>query len=147
MARRYYFEKEETVTKRVKGYVEIEDSYTQIYDNLSKVLPKLTSIVDVQFLFYACTISGTKGSFISDERLHNNFNEHLRTNGGEHISRYTLTKTIQHLLNNQIVVKLSKGSYQLNPLLIWRDKISERVETIDTIISDPTIKQTFLLEE
>jgi len=145
--KRLYTETEEIKITRKKTYVDIDDSYTQMYDSIGKLVVRCKSLHEINLMFFASVNSNANGYFSSNEDFYNKFNTHLKTNGGKTISRVSFTTTISNLVNNKILVKFSRGQYQLNPLLIWRDEIGKRNEEVVQIMSYPVEeKQKFLIE-
>lgn len=140
--KRYYFETEETKVTKKKGYIEIEENYTQVYDNLLKLTFNMKSITEIQLLFYLCTHSNDQGIFNNNQLLLENFNKESPST----ISRPTFYTALQNLCNNKIIIKLTKGQYQLNPLVIWRDSLSNREEHIIEILESDSIKPKYLLD-
>ena len=53
--------------------------------------------------------------------------------GGASVNRFTFSKAVKNMTDNKILVKVSKGIYQLNPLLIWNDSLQNRKEVITEI--------------
>ena len=132
--KRVYYEVEkkiETISK--KGYVEVDDSYTQMYDNMARLTYNMKSLVEVQLMFFFCVESNSSGVFSTDDRMFEKFIKHSEKNGGKAITKMTFFTAIKNLTNNKIFIKLNRGQYQLNPFLIWRDSLTERTDTIATI--------------
>jgi len=128
--KKIYFQTEETKITKKKGYIEVEDNYTQMYDNLSKLTFKMKSLVEIQLMFYLCTKSFNDGYFYSNQLLFNNFRKYTKVNDGKEVTDMTLATAIKNLSENKIIIKHAKGQYQLNPFLIWKDSLSEREELI-----------------
>jgi hypothetical protein len=52
------------------------------------------------------------------------------------------------MTDNKVLVKISKGVYQLNPLLIWNDSIESRKEIITDISKAETpLRTQYLLNK
>jgi hypothetical protein len=128
--KRLCFETEETKITRKKGYIEVDDNYTQIYDNLSKLTFKMKSLVEAQLMFYLCTKVSNEGYFYSNQLLYTNFKSFSKDAGGINITDRTIATAIKNLSENKIIIKHAKGQYQLNPFLIWKDSIADRSKLI-----------------
>ncbi len=139
--KRIYFQTEEIKTVKKKGYVEIDDSYTQVYDCLFKIAFKMKSIVETQLLFYFCSKATEQGVFYTDDKSYKEFVKHAELNGGASISKVTYFSAIKNLLDNKVIVKIAKGQYQLNPFLLWKASSSERLEHIEEIMLIPNNKE------
>ena len=145
--KKIYFQTEETVLTKKKGYIEVDDSYTQIYDNLSKLVFQMKSLVEVQLMFYLCTKATNEGYFYSNKLLFDNFRKFSTSHNGKEVTDMTLATAIKNLSDNKIIIKHAKGQYQLNPFLIWKDSISERENLISDLYENdgaPITKHKYL---
>lgn len=146
MKRLYYETETETRTVKKKGYIEVDDQYTQIYDSLSRLTFKMKSLTEVQLMFFFCINSNDHGIFSSNERSYLDFIRYTKANQGAEISKVTFFNSIKNLADNKIFIKLNRGQYQLNPFLIWRDSLNERTDAI-TLICESEDKIKYQLNE
>ena len=58
----------------------------------------------------------------------------------------TFQRCLLNLVNAKIVIKLSRGQYQLNPFVIWKNTLSEREEHITEILESDSIKPNYIIE-
>lgn len=147
MTKRIYFQTEETKTVKKKGYIEIDDSYTQVYDCLAKLSFKMKSISESQILFFFFTKATENGVILTDERIFKEYLAFSKANGGVEISRVTFTTAIKNLTDAQILVKLSRGQYQLNPFILWKSSKDDRIDNIESImkITDKSEQSKYLI--
>ncbi len=146
MKRLYYETETETRTVKKKGYIEVDDKYTQIYDSLSKLTFKMKSLTEVQLMFFFCINSNDQGIFSSNDRSYLDFIKYTKENQGTEISKVTFFNSIKNLANNKIFIKVNRGQYHINPFLIWRDSINERTDAI-TLICESDYKSKYQLNE
>lgn len=145
--KRVYFETEEQKITRTKGWIEYDTDFTQIYHSFQKLINKFKSVSEMAILFYYCTECNKNGMISTSEDDYNKFIKRNTELGGESINRATFTKCIRNLTENKILIKSTRGVYQLNPLLIWNDSITSRKEYIDNIIeSEEPVKTKYLIE-
>lgn len=140
--KRIYFNTKEIITRERKGYIEVEDNYTQIYDNLFNLSLKMKSPTDFSLLLFACKKANKTGMFITDESFYKSYIKESKNN----ITRQTFTNSIKNLNLAKIFIKISRGSYQLNPILIWKDSVSNRENIIKDLYDDSSLKDYTLLE-
>jgi len=145
--KRLYTETEEIKITRKKSYIDVDDSYTQMYDSLADIIITCKSTHEINLMFYAA-INSHNGCFVSNEDFFTKFNTRLINKSGVGITRKTFTTALLNLVSNKILVKgESRGQYYLNPLLIWRDDLAKRTEQITEIIKLPPVqKQKYLTE-
>ena len=94
MKRLYYETETETRTVKKKGYIEVDDKYTQIYDSLSKLTFKMKSLTEVQLMFFFCINSNDQGIFSSNDRSYLDFIKYTKENQGTEISKVTFFNSI-----------------------------------------------------
>jgi hypothetical protein len=51
-SRRIYFQTEEITTVKKKGYIEIDEDFTQVYKSFNLIAPKIKSVWSWQLLFW-----------------------------------------------------------------------------------------------
>lgn len=148
MGKRMYFETEQVITTRTKGYIEYETNFTQLYHSFQKVATKFKSVSEMCILLHYCREATNNGIITTNEQDYNKFiDEHLRM-GGASINRVNFSKAIKNMTDNKVLVKMSKGVYQLNPLLIWNDSIESRKEIITDISkAEAPIRTQYLLNK
>ena len=144
--KRIYFNKEETKITKIKGYVEVDDEYIQIYKSMFSLTGKLKSITDFQLILFLAQSSNDSNLFYSNDWLFNKFNKILETEFKITITRMTFQRCLLNLVNAKIVIKLSRSQYQLNPFVIWKDSLTEREEHITEILESESIKPNYILE-
>lgn len=145
--KRIYFEKKEVKITRVKGYMEYDTDFTQFYHSFQKLIVKFKSIAEVSVLFHYCMECDKGGMITTSEADYNKFIKKQEEIGGHPINRITFAKCIRNLTDNKIFIKVSRGVYQLNPMLIWNDSIEKRKEVIEDIShSELPIQTKYLIE-
>jgi len=143
-----YFETKQVVTTRTKGYIEYETNFTQLYHSFQKVATKFKSVSEVCILLHYCREANNKGVITTNEKDYDKFIcEHIQM-GGNPINRINFSKAIRNMSDNKVLIKLSRGVYQLNPLLIWNDSVESRKEIIEDISkTEDSIKVQYLLNK
>ena len=127
---RYYFKTEEKITKQKQGYVEVEDNYTQIYDNVLSLTLKLNSLLDIQILLYLSKNCNQQNVFNANSLMHQRIQREL----DKTFTERTFYNSLKTLSDAKLIVKLTKGQYQINPLAIWRESQKDRAEIINAIL-------------
>lgn len=129
MARkRYYFETEETTTRKIKGYVEIELNYAQFYKGLVVANAKLNmqcSLKLLPFLFFEVNHTNV---FTFDVALVNKFN--LTCSPDSPYKFRTVRAAIKEMLDVDIIRRVHNTKYYIRPEYCWIGDPSERKELI-----------------
>lgn len=141
--KRFYFKTQEKIITEKQGYVEFEENYTQIYDNVLTLTQHLNSLLDIQILLYLSKNSNKHNVFTTNEYLHNSIQKELNKT----FTKQTFYNSIKTLANAKLIVKLTKGQYQINPLTIWRESQKERDEIIGAIIEGKEYPNYKILSE
>lgn len=127
---RYYFKTEEKITKQKQGYVEIEDNYTQIYDNVLNLTLKLNSLLDIQILLYLTKNCNKQNVFNANALMYQKLQNELNKTFTER----TFYNSLKTLSEAKLIIKLTKGQYQINPFAVWRESQKDRADVINAIL-------------
>lgn len=127
---RYYFKTEEKITKQKQGYVEVEDNYTQIYDNVLSLTLKLNSLLDIQILLYLSKNCNQQNVFNANSLMYHRIQKELN----KIFTERTFYNSLKTLSDAKLIVKLTKGQYQINPLAVWRESQKDRADIINAIL-------------
>lgn len=139
--KRIYFETEEIKKVKKKGYIEIDNEYIQLYKSMFNVSGKLKSITDFQLFLFLAEHCTKMNLFNSNEFLYNQFNKQLKDQFDKEITKMTFYNCLSNLVEAKLAIKLTRGQYQLNPLMVWKDDVKDRESHITSIIeSEDSIK-------
>ena len=145
--KRVYFETEDTIIKRKKGWFEIELDYTQIYNNIAPLIVKLKDKWAIKYLFWIIPQSNEENMLPHSEMIMKNFQEWLRSQNIEDVpSVKSIKDAVTELIKNKIFIKHGNNCYQLNPLFIWSDSTNKRIEHIKSL-NEHTDVDIHLIEE
>lgn len=148
MTKRIYFDKEEIKITKTKGYFELEEDYTQMYNSLFKLTGKMKSKVDFQLFTFLCSTASPQGMIYITHSFYELFNELNKENGAENITRTTFQNSVKNLTDSKILIKTGKGEYQLNPFYLWKDSIQKRKDITREIQQLPIEeREKFLLDD
>lgn len=145
--KRIYFETEQVTTVKSKGYIEYDTNFTQLYHSFQRVATKFKSVSEMCILLYFCRTANSHGVVNTSESDYDKFIAEHTSLGGSSINRFSFSKSIKNMTDNKVLIKLSRGQYQLNPLLIWNDSINSREKIITEIGKTETpIKTQYLIK-
>lgn len=128
MSKRIYFNTEKTVTVIKKGYIELDEDFTQVYKSFSSIALKIDNGISWKLLFYLLSEANNMNGI--DVSIHgfNRFSDFLNNNKVKNISRATYYRCITELCIAGALTKYSKGHYYLNPYLFWQSDKKSRIE-------------------
>lgn len=150
--KRIYYETEETKTTKKKGWMDIDMSYTQLYDCFNQISHKIKSGTSYEILFWvlANKTSESNGMDLSAE-THRQFCKHSEIKDpGSSISYRTFTRCIKELYDAGALTKIDRGHYYANPNMFWKDELSKRSDMLELEKKDGTyvsVNPIKLLEE
>lgn len=131
MAKRIYFETEETITKKSKGWIEVEEDFTQVYNQFWRLAAKMKSIITVKLLFWLLSHEANKMNGLSSgKHVFEKFNKDLATEGIDPIALRTFHASFDELIKLEALTRVGKGQYYFNPYLFWKDGKKERQDFI-----------------
>jgi hypothetical protein len=121
MKKRFFYEKTETRVTNVKGYVDIETDYVQIYKNFATVSAKINSVTAFKLLHWLLAERLDEANGLNANRLVDEFNTHMYDMGGTEsvVSRSTFHRALSELVQVGALTRLNKASYHANPNLFW----------------------------
>ena len=128
--RKVQFRTEETITRVKHGYIEIEDSYTQVYDSIFKAFAIVTTPSAMRLIMFYITDS-KDGKIRTSLAEYKRYLRILQDNGSEQLSEQAYYKAIKVLVEKGLLLATAtRGDYRLCPKLMWRGTISDRTELI-----------------
>jgi len=125
--RRIYYQKEEVTTVKKKGYIEIDEDFTQVYKSFNLIAPKIRSVWSWQLLFWVMANATTDSNgVVLGGQSYEKFNTQL-TKG---ITSATFYSCVKDLVDAGCLTKVGKGHYYLNPYIFWNSDKTSRIEFI-----------------
>lgn len=111
------------------GYKTVETDFVQQYKNCITSIFKLTSLATKYVLF------ATEYMNIENIYVHNVYNKELFISklieaGDKKHNIGSLDKIAVELVNNNIFIRLNRGTYKVNPELFWKDTNKSRLDSI-----------------
>jgi len=132
---RYYFSENGEMIDRITGeVVERPDrknisgqSFVQFYDSVKKPMRKMGKTEHIVFWYIF--------DFMPTNTHHIPLNKYLRKIIAENsgYDKRTVDKSIRKLVDHEILIKLDRGSYAINPEHIWRGKYKMREAAISQL--------------
>lgn len=131
-----YVESEEVVqkTKTQKVFVDIDFSLT--FDNRFKYTSRLRSIWSVKYFDWLCTQADRENELNIGIVSFNKFkNELIKLNVAPPSPR-TMKDVMHELVEEHLIIRIGRGRYLLNPMIIWKEQSKKRVESIKILVSN-----------
>lgn len=116
--------------QEIKDYFKVDD-YTQVYDNMIFLSKNLTA-TEIRLCLLFTKLSSEQNVFNTNDLFFKKCKKELSLE----FSKVTFYSAINKLEKEKILVKLQKGQYQVNPLLLWRASQVSKKELLENIIAD-----------
>lgn len=126
---RLYFEKEETITSHVRGYIEVSMEYMQIYKGLISAYDKINSVCAMKLLVFLMFDMDKHNVVYFNKELIKRFNAQFANKFHER----TIRNAITELSSTDIIKKVRNGVYLINALYCWAGKKDERLKYLSNI--------------
>jgi len=126
--RRLYYEKTETITRKIKGFVEVDMEYAQYYRGLvraNSMLSMQCSFKLLPFLFFELNDSNV---FAFDTALVDKFNSVCSPD--KPYKFRTVRAAIKEMLDADIIRKIGNSRYYIKPEYCWIGSGTDRREMI-----------------
>lgn len=128
---------EEAIIKRTVKTTEIDFDFTQVYDCMYSLSFSLKSPVSFQILFYLLKSISSDNLISVTSNLIDNFNKEKEAHGFKKITEQTFYNCMKELTNAKILTRITRGSYFINPYVLWKDDKEKRIEFIKEETSSP----------
>lgn len=138
MKRRFYFETEETITKKKKGWIEIDMDFTQIYHCFSEISPYINSPTSWKLLFWLLSEEVNKNNVVSTGKdVWETFNNYLKSKCQNcDVAYRTFNNSINELVEAKALTMIGRGRYYLNPHIFWKQDRKDRIQFIQAEFMD-----------
>jgi len=136
MTRRVYFNTEQTTTVVRKGYIEIDEDFTQVYESFSYIAIKIHSGNSWKLLFWMLSNSSQENGIQVSNRSFEKFNKFIQDSGADVVSKPTYYRCIKELVESGAITQVGKGHYYMNPYAFWKEDKSKRINFITDELKD-----------
>lgn len=130
MPKRLYFETTETITRKRKGWVEVDTDFTQVYSCFSQISAHINSATSWKLLFWLlASETGEKNGIVIERSVWERFGSYL-ADFDSSVSYRGFQKCIHELYKAGALTRYSRGRYYFNPHIFWKENINQREEFI-----------------
>lgn len=138
MKKRFYFETEETITKKKKGWIEIDMDFTQIYTCFSEISAYINSPTSWKLLFWLLSHGTNKNNVVTTSKeVYLRFNKYLKDRCERcEIAYRTFGDSVAELLAAKALTRIGRGQYYLNPHIFWKQDKKDRIKFIEAEFMD-----------
>lgn len=136
MSKKIFFNTQKITTVVQKGYIELDEDFTQVYKSFSGIAIKIDSGTSWKLLFWILSNSSSHNGVEVSNRTHALFNRFLSEKGCNEISKATYYRCITELSESGAITKVGKGHYYLNPYIFWQDDKNSRIKFIQDEMTD-----------
>lgn len=139
--KRFFFEKEETKITKIKGYIDLEMDFTQLYKNVYKYIIHLEDKWACKYLFWLITRTNDYGYIDHSKSSIQLFLDDIKTEDVKFVpSIKSVQDAMTELVKKGIVIKHSNSNYQLNSKIFWSGTLDSRLENVKHLILEEKIK-------
>ena len=140
--KKFFYEKTETITRRERGYIEMDTDFTQVYHSFCQIGLKLKSVYTFKLMHWLLANKANKqNGFNIDKKALEEFNLFLQSND-DSVTERTFRSCIEELKDNLIVTRVARGLYYFNPNFFWAGTKEART----SFIRDESIENKFKLK-
>lgn len=127
--KRIFYETEEVSTKTRRGHVELDNDYFRFYGNAFHYLASISSNCAKDFILWVMVRLDDNNEFTYSKDLFEQFSKDLtQIHVPKKYQQNTLDIGIKELIKNDIIIRLERGKYKVNPKLFWSDDINKCAE-------------------
>jgi hypothetical protein len=138
--RRVFYETEEVVTRTKKGYIDLETDYFQFYSNAFRHLASVSSMCGKDFILWVMGRVDDENQFDYSRAMFEEFNDDLsKIKTPKEYKQNTLDVAIKELVENEILMRIGRGKYRVNPRLFWSDDLNKRIQAVKVLEANKEI--------
>lgn len=136
---RLYYETEEIVVKKKKGWVDIDSDFTQVYDCFADISKHINNPTSWKLLFWLLANESNKhNGFRTNASVRKKFNSYLTTNSikPKPIAKQTFYNALDELEKAKAITQVERGFYYFSAFIFWRNNKEERLQFIENEARD-----------
>lgn len=126
------YEKHEDVLLPVWGEIEIKTFYTMMYHEDLHVLYARLDKAAINFIGFLLQGDVTK-EVVCNKYFAERFNEYEKLVGGPEYHLATVGNVVSDLCKEEVLVRVGRGVYRINPKFFWRGDVRLREECIEQV--------------
>ena len=132
MSKRLYYETTEVITRKKKGWIEVDTDFTQVYDCFKEISKNINSPTSWKLLFWLLSEEANKqNGFRTGKATYQRFNAYLSKDCKKcGISNATFYNSINELEKCKAITQFGRGFYYFSPYIFWKDEKTKRDEFI-----------------
>ena len=129
--KRIFYETEETVTRTKRGYIDMDVDYFQFYSTAFSYVASLSSICSKDFILWIIGRVDEKNEFKYNRNLFALFTKDLsELVKPKKYSESTMYIALMELVEHEILFRIEKGHYKVNPKLFWSVDLNKRIKAV-----------------
>lgn len=130
-----YFKGEELIQRATSQKVLVEVDFVQCYLNRYEYTCRLKSVWSSKYFdWLLCQINDLNEITIGFY-LHRKFYESIQKIGMTPPSDRTMKDVMKELVAERLLLRVGRGRYKLNPMIIWKDLAKTRIENIQGLVN------------
>lgn len=140
-----YVYDEEILIRRRKIAMEMDKEFVQMYKNLPRFLLRLRSAWSSKFVTWLISNMADDNKVEVSSNSIREFQNWVQAEGGIEVpAERTLRDVISELIEQRLLIHLSRGSYKINPAIFWQKTVQERADHVRNLVEgghnlDPTV--------
>lgn len=123
----YLLDEEKTIRRR-RVAMELDADFVQVYQGIAKYTARLTSPWSFKYMLWLVTRMERDNRVDCSARTMREFMEGMRVMGNEIPTLRTIRRSLDELVKENVVIKLSRASYKINPVVFWSNEIGLRLD-------------------
>lgn len=132
--KRIFYETEEIVKRTKRGYIDMDVDYFQFYSAAFAYIASLSSTCAKDFILWVMARVDENNEFKYNKNLFSKFTQDLQNlSKPKEYAESTMYIALMELVENDILIRIEKGHYKVNPHLFWSVDISKRVKAVKQI--------------
>ena len=146
--KRVFFETEEVVSKKKKGYIDVDMDYFQFYHKAFRHIASLSNVCSKDFILWVMTKVDERNGFTFNEKLFKEFNDDLsKISTPTSYAKTTLMAALRELIKKDMVIKDGRSLYRVNATMFWAGDDIERKKVLEIENSNGVQEPSISIED
>lgn len=147
MRRKLDVSREEVVIRRQTTSIEVDDEWMQLYENLLNCMIGVKSTWSITYMLWLMQRAGEHNRVEAGAESVRGFQEYVRQRSIDPPANRTMSDATNELVESGMLMRLSKGVYEVNPILWYQGTMESREQELEQRVHNGKEKDHIEIED
>jgi len=121
-----FLQTEETIVRKRQILLKVEASYVQLYKNIRNYTLLMDPGSPIDLMLWMITKMNENNGISMNQTMIEEYNSTLL----KPLARKTFFRKLEILIRHNVIIRLGRGEYKMNPAIVWQSDMGTRMEHI-----------------